>query len=205
MKLRSRRTAIAVAALGLSTTASGLAAALPPAAEPTQPLKPPTVTPGSAPTARPIIPGALDGGAAAVACASTAVGGLTSSSPCTVSVLWDSAKHIGAVTIKGTSGGNPDVTFGLWSAPAPGGLPPISAYTVSMRGPTGGTNPPIWYASPGVGTVRQQGMATMRLSSVTPTTATGTVQEYLVHGTMNATLLPGSGGATNSVSLSITF
>jgi hypothetical protein len=37
--------------------------------------------------------------------ASGLAGGLTASSPCAVSVLWDSAKHIGAITIKGTSAG----------------------------------------------------------------------------------------------------
>lgn len=200
-----QRHLLALGTVGLVVSVASLAGALP--AEPAKPIPPPVVAPGSAPSARApiVLP-------AAVPCVVQHSGAVTAGSrPCTIVVTWDSAAKTGGISLKSTSGAGPGITpdakFKLQNPPVLGPLPAPMVYAISyVDGLPGQGTLPMWVASSGATGLQTQGTATLTITSVAPGATSGSVQEYQLHGTLDATLPPMRGAqATGSVTLHATF
>jgi hypothetical protein len=205
---------LAVGTLGSIMMVGGLALALPPTLppgpQPTQPIKAPVVSPSSAPTAR---PPALDGGAPArVACEVTHSGADGNGTrTCTILMQFDTATNHGGILLKGVAGYGPTVTpeaiFRVGpTVPTAGPLPP-TLYTVSYQAIVPSQAFPVSFVASNLPNQPLQGSASVTLTSVAPNGApNGTVQDYLIHGTMDATApaLPRT-AASGTVTIHVTF
>jgi hypothetical protein len=208
---------IALGTLGSITMCAGLALALPPGLppgpQPTQPIKAPTerVSPTNAPTAR---PPALDGGAPArVPCEVTHSGADGNGTrTCTIVMQFDTATHHGGILLKGVAGYGPTVTpeaiFRIGPTVPTAGPLPATLYTVSYQAIIPSQTFPVSFVASNL--PNQQGLpgsASVALTSVAPSGApNGTVQDYAIHGTMDATVpaLPRT-PASGTVTIHVTF
>jgi hypothetical protein len=194
------------------TLCGGLALALPPTLppgpQPAQPIKTPTerVSPSNAPTAR---PPALDGGASArVPCEVTHAGADGNGTrTCTIVMQFDTATNHGGILLKGVAGYGPTVTpeaiFRVGPTVPTAGPLPSTLYTVSYQAIIPGHASPVSFVASNIPNQQPlQGNASVTLTSVSPNGApNGTVQDYLIHGTMDATVpalprTPASGTVT---------
>ncbi len=193
----------------------GLALALPPGVppgpQPTQPIKAPAVSPSNAPTARPPV---LDGGAPArLPCEVTHSGADGNGTrTCTIVMQFDTATHHGGILLKGVAGYGPTVTpeaiFRIGpTVPTAGPLPP-TLYTVSYQAIIPSQTAPVSFVASNIPNQQpSQGSASVTLTSVAPNGApNGTVQDYVIHGTMDATVpaLPHT-AASSTVTIHVTF
>ena len=195
---------------------AGLALALPPALpaapQPTQPIKAPVVSPTNAPTAQ---PPALDAGASArVQCEVTHSGADGNGTrTCTILMQFDTATKQGAILLKGVPGYGPTVTpeavFRIGPTVPTAGLLPATLYNVSYQAIIPSQAFPVSFVASNIPNHQPAlpGTASVTLTSVAPNGAPiGTLQDYLIHGTMDATVpaLPRT-AASGTVTSHVTF
>lgn len=185
--------------------AFALPASLPSAPQPTQPIKPPVVSP-------PNVPRTVDGGAPARSCEVTHSGADGNGArTCTISMQFDTAARQGGIVLKGVAGYGPTITpdavFRIGpTVPAAGPLPP-TLYAVSYQAIIASQTLPVSFVASNLNQQALPGTATVTLTSVTPSgVPSGTIQEYLIHGTLDATLpaLPRT-AASGTVTIHVTF
>ncbi len=201
----------ALGTLGSMMTVAGLTFALPSAPsvpqapQPTQPIKPPAVI---------NVPRTLDAGAPVrVPCEVTHSGadgnGMRT---CTIFMQFDTATKQGGIVLKGVAGYGPTVTpeavFRIGpTVPAAGPLPP-TLYAVSYQAIIPSQSLPVSFVASNLPNQQSlPGTATVTLTSVAPNGApSGTIQDYLIHGTIDATLpaLPHT-TASGTVTIHVTF
>ncbi|MDQ2668814.1 MAG: hypothetical protein M3Z05_22870, partial [Gemmatimonadota bacterium] len=131
---------------------------------------------------------------------------------CTISMQFDTATNHGGILLKGVAGYGPTVTpeaiFRIGpTVPTSGPLPP-TLFTVSYQAIIPSQTVPVSFVASNLPNHQPlQGSASVTLTSVTPNGApSGTVQDYLIHGTMDATLpaLPRT-PASGTVAIHVTF
>jgi hypothetical protein len=206
---------LAVGTLGSMMMVGGLALALPPGLppgpQPTQPIKAPVVSPTNAPTAR---PPALDGGAPARAPCEVTHSGADGNGTrtCTILMQFDTATNHGGILLKGVAGYGPTVTpeaiFRVGPTVPTAGPLPSTLYTVSYQAIIPSRTLPVSFVASNIPNQQPlQGSASVTLTSVAADGApNGTVQDYLIHGTMDATVpaLPRT-PASGTVTIHVTF